>query len=123
MSVALLTAGATSIHEKRSITAQEALQYMKQAKTFSTQAGPNPKSKDPADRLIYLAAKWRRERNLDDSYDNLRASALAVMKANPKLAQAYKMRPTTMAQARANEDPWKDLHYDGDQDEDEGAGE
>lgn len=86
---------------------------MTQAKTFSMQE-PNPKSKDPVDQLMVLAAKWRRDRGLDDSSANLEQSALAVMQAHPKLAKQYQMRPTTLARAKEGADPWA---TDGDSEE------
>jgi hypothetical protein len=76
-----------------------------QTKTFSL-PDPDPKSKDPVDQLMHLSAKWRRDRGLDDSAANLEASALAVMRANPKLAKAYQLRPTTMAKAKQGDNPW-----------------
>jgi hypothetical protein len=79
---------------------------MSDKRIFSVQLGGSESSRDPVDELIRLAAKWRRERNLDDSAENLQQSALAVFKANPKLADRYKLRPTTMASARPGTNPW-----------------
>lgn len=86
---------------------------MSVAKTFSMEPAGDDKSRDPVDRLMQLTAKWRRERGLDDSAENLRTSALAVMKANPKLAKQYQLRPTTLSQARSTEDPWMDQDMGG----------
>jgi hypothetical protein len=69
-------------------------------------------SRDPADRLARLAAKWRQDRGLDDSHANMQQSALAVMHAHPKLAKAYQERPTTLAMARAGQNPWADREED-----------
>lgn len=77
---------------------------MNAIQTFSTQT-PDEKSLDPAEQLLRLTAKWRRERNLDDSTNNQRMSVQAVFAARPKLAKEYQMRQVTLAKARGN-NPW-----------------